>query len=647
MEHHPQSLIVSTEKSLELGKAMTRQAGAETSGRSHGVPAVQADPPQTSHGAARLAALRACNILDASALARFDIFTRLASQIFKVPIAAISLLDEHRQWFKSIIGFGHFDNAREGSFCDQVIRQPNRPLVINDTLLDPRFANKQFAVGEPHIRFYAGIALHDQNGELLGALFVADHVPRRISEDKVKLLADLAGGVEAVLALHQTVMALSNAVNCDYLTGLLNRGPFEVRLEEVLGKTEAGTSCAVICLDIDHFKEINDRYGHPAGDAVLVEAARRLKTCVRDTDLVARLSGDEMAILVPGPVVAEHLCSLAGRIITAFLAPFVIDDQIMHVKVSLGSAFYPDDAQDAIQFMHRADTALYQAKQAGGNCYNVFNLVEEQDLLGQRRLEFDLAAAIESNGFHLHWQPIIAPATGILRGYEVLLRWDRPGHGMVPPCDFIPVAEDRGMIEALDSWVLHEACQQARLLPADLIVSVNVWAGWFSLDQISQIVQRALDQSGFNAARLEIEVTERVLLESNPATAKQMRNLKALGVRLALDDFGTGYSALGYLSAFPFDTIKLDRSFVQDLCVNSRSRVVAATVLKLGRQLGMEVCAEGVETVTQLEILREDGYDWVQGYLVGYPKPLDLAAPAPPTSAAPEAIPERMAMPVA
>ena len=411
MAHHLQSLDAPNGKQSRSGKAMTRQAGAEISSRGPGIPAVQAEPPQTSHAAARLAALRACNILDASAVARFDTFTRLASQLFRVPIAAISLLDEHRQWFKSIIGFGHFDNAREGSFCDQVIRQPNRPLVINDTLRDPRFSNKQFATGEPHIRFYAGIALHDQNGELLGALFVADHVPRRIGEDKVKLLADLAGGVEAVLALHQTVMALSNAVNCDYLTGLLNRGPFEVRLEEVLGKTEAGTSCAVICLDIDRFKEINDRYGHPVGDAVLVEAARRLKTCVRSIDLVARLSGDEMAILMPGPVVAEHLCSLAGRIISAFLAPFVIGGQTMHVKVSLGSAFYPDDAQDAAQFMHRADTALYHAKQAGGNCYNVFNLAEEQDLLGQRRLEFDLIAAIASNGFRLHWQPIIAPST--------------------------------------------------------------------------------------------------------------------------------------------------------------------------------------------------------------------------------------------
>jgi len=495
---------------------------------------------------------------------------------------------------------------------------------VEDATLDERFANSPFTKGEPHIRFYAGAALYSQEGYALGSFFVADHVPRHLAKEEASQLADLAAGVEAVLALHETVVSLSNAVSCDYLTGLLNRGPFEVRLGEAVSRAETGAACAVICLDVDRFKRINDAHGHAVGDAVLVEAARRLRAVVRTTDLVARLSGDELAVLMPGPVRLEDARMFAERVLAAFVPPFPVGDASIPVQVSLGAALCPDDARTVSKLLHCADMALYQAKQAGGNRYSVFNPAQESALLRYRQMEADLGTAVDRNDFHLHWQPVVAPATGVLRGYEALLRWDRPGHGLVPPSEFIPVAEACGLIAAIDRWVLSEACRQASLLPPHLVVSANIWAGWFPLGQLAEVVQRSLDTSGIDPARLEIEITERVLLENNPATLQQMHNLKALGVKLALDDFGTGYSSLSYLSAFPFDTIKLDRSLIEDLCVNSRSRAVANAVLKLGHQLGMEVCAEGVERPEQVAILREDEYDWLQGYLIGRPAALPL-----------------------
>ncbi len=569
--------------------------------------------------AARRAAIQACYILDTPLNLRFDAFTRLATRIFKAPMCAISLLDERRAWFKSAVGLQFINISREDSFCGHVVRQPDRLLIVEDATLDERFTDNPLTKGEPHIRFYAGAALYSQEGYALGSFFVADHMPRHLTKEEVSQLADLAAGVEAVLALHESVVSLSKAVNCDYLTGLLNRGPFEVRLGEAVSKAEPGAACAVICLDIDRFKRINDAHGHAVGDAVLIEAARRLRATVRTTDLVARLSGDELAVLMPGPVRLEDARMFAERVLAAFVPPFTVVDASIPVQVSLGAAFCPDDAQTVSKLLHCADMALYQAKQAGGNRYGVFDPAQESALLDCRRMEADLGIAVSRSDFHLHWQPVVAPATGVLRGYEALLRWDRLGYGLVPPSEFIPVAEACSLIASIDRWVLLEACRQASLLPPHLVVSVNIWAGWFPLGQFTAAVQHSLDASGIDPACLEIEITERVLLENNPATLQQMHDLKALGVKLALDDFGTGYSSLSYLSAFPFDTIKLDRSLVGDLCVNSRSRAVATAVLKLGHQLGMEVCAEGVERPEQVAILREDGYDWIQGYLIGRP----------------------------
>lgn len=585
-----------------------------------------APPPRESarsfeDEAARLEALRICRLLDTPMASRFDVFTRSASRILNRPISAVCLLDERRRWFMSTVGFDFVASPREGSFCDEVISHPGQPLVVEDATVDPRFIDA-FGLGTDHIRFYAGVALHDLEGHPVGAFFIADLEPGHIDAQELALLVDLGEGVDAVLALHESVVALSTAVACDDLTGLLRRQPFERRVDEAIRAAQPGGSCSVLCLDIDRFKQINDEHGHAVGDLVLVETSSRLTKAIRSTDVVARLSGDEFAVLLTGPVQLQQGRMLAERILDAFERPFEVDGEAIHICISVGGAYAPDDAHDTLSLLHCADLALYAAKRAGGGRYQMFEPTRERLLVGRRRMMIDLEAAVGSAEFRLDWQPMVEAQTGVLGGYEVLLRWSRLKYGEMVPVEFIAAAEERGLIGQIDRWVLAEACRRAVSLPEPLTVSVNISASWFAGSGIVEVVRDALADSGLAPSRLMIEITERALIEDRPEALQQMQALKLLGVDLALDDFGTGYSSLGTLSRYPFDVIKLDRSFVKDLCINPRSREVAVAVFNLGHRLGMRVCAEGVERAEQRMILREEGCDMLQGYLIGRPMAL-------------------------
>lgn len=586
-------------------------------------PRARARSSEFEDDVARREALRVCRLLDTPMASRFDVFTRSASRILNRPISAVCLLDERRRWFMSSVGFDFVESPREGSFCEEVISHPSRPLVVEDATLDPRFIDA-FGLGADHIRFYAGVALHDLEGHPVGAFFIADSEPGHIDAQELALLVDLGEGVDAVLALHESVAALSTAVACDDLTGLLRRQPFQRRVDEAIRAAQPGSNCGVLCLDIDGFKQINDQHGHAVGDLVLAETASRLTGAIRSTDVVARLSGDEFAVLLAAPVQLQQGRILAGRILDAFERPFEVDGEAIRIRISLGGAYAPDDAHDTVRLLHCADLALYAAKQAGGGRYRVFDPLRERLLIGRRCMMTDLEAAVGGVEFRLDWQPMVEAQTGVLRGYEALLRWTRTSHGEMAPSEFIAAAEERGLIGRIDRWVLAEACRHAVSLPAPLSVSVNISASWFAGSGILEVVRNALADSGLRPSRLTIEITERALIEDRPEALQQMQALKLLGVHLALDDFGTGYSSLGTLSRFPFDVIKLDRSFVEDLCVNPRSRAVAVAVLDLGHRLGMCVCAEGVEEVEQCMILREEGYDLLQGYLIGRPKTLGV-----------------------
>ena len=563
--------------------------------------------------------LQAATVLESEPGSRFDAFSILASRTLTAPVAGISLVDGPYHWLRSAEGFNLSLRSRRDPFCVALMAEPEQFLRIEDTSRIQALSLSPL-VGSPlFLRSYAGVALRDSAGKFLGALFVGDVAPRAFAEADLYTLRSLGAGLETVLALHDSVVSLCRAVTCDYLTGLLNRGPFELKVQDAVARAASGSSCAVICLDLDAFKEINDRLGHAVGDAVLVETARRLAPALRRSDSIARLSGDEFSILMPGPVGVEDVTALMTRVLAAFGRPFDVCGTSLNASASLGAALSTRGASDAAQVMRQADMALYEAKYSGGNCFRFHDPIAEVLVMRRKSLRHDLEAAVERGGFSLAWQPVVASGSGALRGYEVLLRWDRPLCGMTSPADFIPLAEKTGLIGAIDVWVLEHACDRASRLPTSLRVAVNVWPGWFGLGRLGGIVRAALERSGLDPSRLEIEITERALITRSPAAVDDLNAIRSLGVRLVLDDFGVGYSSLRYLSEFSFDALKLDAAFVQDLCINPRSRQIALHVLQLGHELGIEVCAEGVENERQRMILREDGYDWLQGFLIGRP----------------------------
>jgi diguanylate cyclase (GGDEF)-like protein len=407
----------------------------------------------------------------------------------------------------------------------------------------------------------------------------------------------------------------------DALTRLANRVLFHERLQHALDLSARGNGCAVLCVDLDHFKLVNDTLGHPIGDGLLQAAADRLQACVREVDTVARLGGDEFAIIqfaVERPDDAELL---ANRIITAFSSPFDIDGHQIVVGASVGVAVAPSDGDTPDKLLKNADIALYLAKTEGRSTVRFFEPEMDARIQLRRTLELDLRSAIARNEFEIYYQPLVNLAASRITGFEALLRWHHPARGLVPPMDFIPLAEETGMIVAIGEWVLRTACFEAENWPTDISVSVNLSPIQFKKSNLVAAVKAALDASGLRPERLELEITETVLMQDEASTLTALHQLRALGVAVALDDFGTGYSSLSYLRSFPFDKIKIDQSFVRNLVNNKESMSIIRAITGLGHSLGMKTTAEGVETLEQLDKLREEGCTEVQGYIFSRPKP--------------------------
>jgi diguanylate cyclase (GGDEF)-like protein len=571
----------------------------------------------------RLAALHATGILDSPPDARFDAFARLAAHLSGAPVALVSLIDADRQWFKAAIGIDLRQTPRSTSFCAHAILQPDRVTVVEDARGDPRFADNPLVNSQPNIRFYAGAPIIDRAGHALGTLCVVDSEPRQMSAAAAHALADIAQGVAAALELSSSLESAQSAALRDPLTGLGNRPMFEKRLAEAIalarGPEEQGF--AVFCLDLDRFKAVNDLLGHAGGDALLKEAARRLMGSVRAADTVARLGGDEFAVILSGPVTSAEADALAVRLIESLTAPFEYEGQPVPIRTSVGYALAPADGLDPDALLRRADNALYAAKHQGRGRQMRFDPVMEGQLAGRQSLERDLRKALAEGSFRFEWQPVADANTGKVVSCEALLRWDRPGHGAVSPAVFVPIAESCGLGGMLDEWVLREGCRQAAAWPHPLKVALNVSASRFHLGGLAGLVAAMLRDSGLPADRLELEVTEGTLIKDEAAAAVTIEELHVLGVRVALDDFGTGYSSLGYLHALPLDKLKLDRSFIRDIDGSERARNVIRAVLQLCRGLGIKACAEGVETQSQLDFLRVEGCDLIQGYLIGRPNP--------------------------
>ncbi len=409
----------------------------------------------------------------------------------------------------------------------------------------------------------------------------------------------------------------------DALTGLPNRLLLRDKMEEALGLARDGDGFAVLCLDLDNFKTVNDSLGHPAGDALLQAVTRRLQVCVRETDTISRLGGDEFAILQPGPNAPERAATLARRIIEVLSAAFTIEGQQVVVGASIGIALAPRDGVEPDQLLKNADLALYRAKDDGRRTYRFFEREMDIHQQSRRALEMDLRQALVTGEFELFYQPIVGLSNGQIVGVEALLRWRHPTRGLLLPGEFVPLCEEIGLIVPLGDWVLRTACRDISRMSGDIFVAVNLSPVQFKNQGIVSSVMQALSQARLDPGRLELEITESVLLLESDDTLAALHHLRDLGVRISMDDFGTGYSSLSYLRRFPFDRIKIDRSFIADIEKKSDCRAIIRAVASLGADLGIVTTAEGVETEKQLKMLLAEGLTEVQGFLFSPPVPHD------------------------
>ena len=441
------------------------------------------------------------------------------------------------------------------------------------------------------------------------------------------------GGEQAVLeaAIDMTERRLAEAriahmAHHDALTGLPNRVLFRDRLGDAIARhARNGEESVLLCLDLDKFKIVNDTLGHPVGDALLREAAERIAGCLTKDDLVARLGGDEFAILVRGiglPVLAD---GLIARVIAELARPFRLDGQDCHIGTSIGVACLPRDGTDPETLMKNADLALYRAKAEGGGTFRCFEPEMDAWVQARRRRENELREALAREQFSLVYQPLMSAQADRILAFEALLRWHHPEHGPVSPAEFVPLAEETGLIVPIGAWVMQTAFAEAAAWPEAIRLAVTLSPVQFRNRSLVETVRDALAASGLDPRRLELEITESVLLADSAANLATLHALRAMGIRIAMDDFGTGYSSLSYLRSFPFDKIKLDRSFVSQVGENTHCTAIVRAVASLGTSLGIATTAEGVETAEQLAMLRAEGYDEVQGFLFSRPVPAPAA----------------------
>ena len=407
----------------------------------------------------------------------------------------------------------------------------------------------------------------------------------------------------------------------DALTGLPNRVLLSERLDHALARARRGEMVATHMLDLDQFKHVNDTLGHAAGDKLLQMVADRLRTLVRETDTIARMGGDEFAVMQVAISQPADATSLAQRIIDVLSQPYDIEGQQAVIGTSIGVSVGPGDGISPDQILRNADLALYRAKGDGRGMFRFFERGMDAQMQARRALECDLRKALAGGEFELYYQPVVDLASNEISGLEALIRWHHPEKGMVPPNTFIPLAEEIGLIVPIGEWAIREACTTAASWPQELKVAVNLSPAQFRSPGLLQVIVGALATSGLSPIRLELEITETILLQDSEATLATLYRLRELGVRVAMDDFGTGYSSLSYLQSFPFDKIKIDRSFVKDIAESTGSLNIVRAVAALAKGLGMAATAEGVETQEQLDKIRCEGCSEMQGFLFSKPLP--------------------------
>ncbi|WP_407541879.1 EAL domain-containing protein (plasmid) [Deinococcus radiomollis] len=570
----------------------------------------------------RLAALHRYGVLDTLPEPQFDGLVRLASRVFNLPMALISFVDEHRQWVKASEGVPFSETPRCESFCAHTIAQDG-VMVVPDAHLHRQLRTSMVVLDSPFVRSYAGAPLVTPDGHKIGTFCVLSPEPREFSEEEQRLLTSFAELVMTELKLRQAFQDLADTALNDTLTGLPNRVQFRQLLVAACRHAAlCGEKVVVGLLDLDGFKLINDTFGHAVGDEVLREVGRRLKEANTAGNTVARLSGDEFVLLLTDVRSAADIRRVTRRLEDRFAAPFMIGGQEVFVRWSLGLSIFPDNAQGPDALLSHADAAMYRVKRAGGG-HTMFQARQDQ----RSPLEIErlgaLHRALERGELRVYFQPVVLAETRAVVAHEALLRWARPS-GMVSPLDFIPLAESSGLIVPIGRWVLQEAVgalQTGRLQRA----SVNVSALEVKQPDFVAYLRGLLSESGITPRRLLLELTESSLLE--PRFGKVIRELQSLGVRTALDDFGNGYSSLTALSNLPVQVVKIDRSFAtrvgEDSAAGRKALEVVRGIVTLAGAYGLPTVAEGVETAGQAELLRAVGCTYLQGYLFGYPAPLD------------------------
>jgi diguanylate cyclase (GGDEF)-like protein len=446
-----------------------------------------------------------------------------------------------------------------------------------------------------------GRAFSVVNKPLIGGGWLATHediTERQRSEDRI-----------AHMARH------------DALTDLPNRVLLLEQLNHEIKRVKRGECLAVLCLDLDQFKSVNDALGHHIGDELLKLVGDRLRGCTRELDIVARMGGDEFAIIMTQMEQAADAATLSKRIRDSVIKPYQIEGHQIVTDISIGISVAPMDAVESNELLRNADMALYDAKADGRGTFRFFEPEMNTRMKARRELEMDLRKALASEQFELHYQPLVVLETNEVNGFEALLRWNHPTRGLISPADFIPIAEETGLIVPLGEWVLKAACTEAVEWPDHIKVAVNLSPAQLNCRNLVSMVTAALNDTGMPAHKLQLEITETVLLQNTFTTLATLHELRKMGVQIALDDFGTGYSSLSYLRSFPFDKIKIDRSFIQDLSNGAEPLAIVNAVAGLAKCLNMTSTAEGVETQQQMDVLQSIGCTEMQGYLFSHARP--------------------------
>ncbi|OQY18170.1 MAG: hypothetical protein B6I36_07570 [Desulfobacteraceae bacterium 4572_35.1] len=519
----------------------------------------------------------------------------------------------------------------KGTPCEKVIT--DGACLFEDGLQE-HFPDNAL-VNELEAQGYAGMPVHSHTGEIIGVLSVLSRQPIKRMERAEDVLTIMASRVSAELEREQSEQRLrENETHLEFLayhdvlTELPNRQLFRDRLQHAISRASlSGSQVAVLFLDLDRFKKINDSLGHELGDQLLCEVANRLKRCAGDVDTVARLSGDEFAIIVDHVVGVENVIVIVEQIRKALSDVITIEDYKLFVTASIGVSLYPRDGETVVALLKGADAAMFEAKDLGRDNYRFYTAGLNERAGELLMLESALREAVELNRLVVYYQPQVDMINNTVVGLEALVRWIHPEQGIISPADFIPLAEETGLIVPLGEWVLHQACVQGREWQRNgypkLNISVNMSARQFGQKNIVDVVKNILEKTGFSAEYLDLEITESVLMNDVDGAIDTMSKLQQLGVRLSIDDFGTGFSSLAYLKRFPIDTLKIDQSFVRDIVSNSNDAAIATTIVDLARNMNLGVIAEGVEHEEQRDYLQSHGCRLGQGYLFSKPLPPD------------------------